>query len=224
MAKEEKQSSEKKNIEAILTKKSTRFGWRDFTLNLVLSLIMIASIIVFVFIQPPDADDLTAWFSLILATVLPLLIFGNRVVRESIYHYDFISISGDSIKYRSTPLFFTGIRTKKGEVDIRGIRKFGISKIPRKFSFDLRKYKNKAMLILNLKDGKEHLFGEYFINEDLVEVCVYIKKIYPKAKLITNLGEEYPELAELQKKVASSKKVKELENDGEPEGVEIRRK
>lgn len=224
MAKEDKQPAEKKKDEAILTKKSTRFGWRDFTLNLVFSLIMIASFIVFVFIVPPAEDDITSWFALILITVLPLLIFGNRVVRETIYQYDFISINGTSIKYRSTPLLFTGIRTKKSEVDIRSIRKFGISKIPRKFSFDLRKYKNKAMLILNLKDGKEHLFGEYFINEDLVEVCVYIKKIYPKAKLITNLGKEYPELEELQKKVASSKKIKELKDDGEPEGVEIRRK
>ena len=224
MAKEEKQTDDKKMEGTILKKKSTRFGWRDFTLNLVFSLIMIASIVVFVFIQPPDAGDLTSWFALILITVLPLLIFGNRVVRESIYQNDFISINGTSIRYRSTPLLFTGIRTKKDEVDIRSIKKFGISKIPRKFSLDMRKHKNKAMLILNLKDGKEHLFGEYFTNEDLVEVCVYIKKIYPKAKLITNLGEEYPELEELQKKVASSKKIKELEDDGEPEGVEIRRK
>ena len=224
MTKEEKLSDDKKKDEAILTKKSVRFGWRDFTLNLVFSLIMIASIVVFVFIQPPDEGDLTSWFALILITVLPLLIFGNRVLRESIYQRDFISINGTSIRYRSTPLLFTGIRTKKSEVDIRNIKKFGISKIPRKFSLDMRKHKNKAMLILNLKDGKEHLFGEYFTNEDLVEVCVYIKKIYPKAKLITNLGEEYPELAELQKKVASSKKIKELEDDGEPEGVEIRRK
>ncbi|MCK4973325.1 MAG: hypothetical protein KAS52_08380 [Candidatus Heimdallarchaeota archaeon] len=224
MAKEEKQTDDKKKEGTILKKKSTRFGWRDFTLNLVFSLIMIASIVVFVFIQPPDAGDLTSWFALILITVLPLLIFGNRVVRESIYQNDFISINGTSIRYRSTPLLFTGIRTKKDEVDIRSIKKFGISKIPRKFSLDMRKHKNKAMLILNLKDGKEHLFGEYFTNEDLVEVCVYIKKIYPKAKLITNLGEEYPELEELQKKVASSKKIKELEDDGEPEGVEIRRK
>ncbi len=224
MAQEVKKSTDKKKDETILTKKSTRFGWKDFTLNLVFSLIMITSFVVFVFIQPPDAENLTAWFSLILATVLPLLIFGNRVIRESIYQYDFISISGDSIKYRSTPLFFTGIRTKKSEADIRSIRKFGVSKIPRKFSLDMRKYKNKAMLILNLKDGKEHIFGEYFTNEDLVEVCVYIKKIYPKAKLVTNLGEEYPKLEELKKKVASSKKIKELEDDGEPEGVEIRRK
>ncbi len=224
MAEEEKQSAEKNNVETILTKKSTRFGWRDFTLNLVFTLIMVASFIVFIFIQPPEEGDLASWFSLILVIVLPLLIFGNRLVRESIYQYDFIMISGNSIKYRSTPLLFTGIRTKKNEVDIRDIRKFGISKIPRKFSLDLRKYKNKAMLILNLKDGKEHLFGEYFLNDDLVEVCVYINKIYPRAKLITNLGEEYPQLAELQKKVASSKKVKELEDDGEPEGVEIRRK
>ncbi len=151
MAQEVKKPTDKKKDETILTKKSTRFGWKDFTLNLVFSLIMITSFVVFVFIQPPDADNLTAWFSLILATVLPLLIFGNRVIRESIYQYDFISISGDSIKYRSTPLFFTGIRTKKSEVDIRSIRKFGISKIPRKFSLDMRKYKNKAMLILNLK-------------------------------------------------------------------------
>jgi hypothetical protein len=224
MAKEEIQTVDKKKDGTILRKKSTRFGWRDFILNLVFSLIMIASIVVFVFIQPPDEGDLTSWFALILITVLPLLIFGNRAVRESIYQYDFISIDGTSIKYRSTPLLFTGIRTKKDEVDIRSIKKFGISKIPRKFSLDMRKHKNKAMLILNLKDGKEHLFGEYFINEDLVEICVYIKKIYPKAKLITNLGEEYPELEELQKKVASSKKIKELEDDGEPEGVEIRRK
>ena len=224
MAKEEKESTDKKKNEVILAKKSTRYGWRDFTLNLVFSLIMIASFTVFVFIQPPTEGDLTSWFSLILVTVLPLLIFGNRVVREVIYMYDFISIEGTTIKYRSTPLLFTGLRTKKGDVDMRSIRKFGISKIPRKFSFDMRKYKTKAMLILNLKDGKEHIFGEYFTNEDLVEVCVYIKKIYPKAKLVTNLGEEYPELQELQKKVASLKKIKELEDDGEPEGVEIRKK
>lgn len=224
MTKEVKESTDKKKDETILTKKSTRFGWKDFSLNLVFSLIMITSFIVFVFIQPPAEGDLTSWFSLILITIIPLLIFGNRVIRESIYQHDFITIEGTSIKYRSTPLLFTGIRTKKSDVDIHSIRKFGISRIPRKFSFDMRKYKNKAMLILNLKDGKEHIFGEYFTNEDLVEVCVYIKKIYPKAKLVTNLGEEYPKLEELKKKVASSKKIKELEDDGEPEGVEIRRK
>ncbi|MCG3224536.1 MAG: hypothetical protein H7647_08725 [Candidatus Heimdallarchaeota archaeon] len=224
MAQEVKKSTDKKKDETVLTKKSTRFGWKDFTLNLVFSLIMIASFVVFVFIQPPAEGDLTAWFSLILITIIPLLIFGNRVIRESIYQYDFITIEGTSIKYRSTPLLFTGIRTKKSDVDIRSIRKFGISKIPRKFSLDMRKYKNKAVLILNLKDGKEHILGEYFTNEDLVEICVYIKNIYPKAKLVTNLGEEYPKLEELKKKVASSKKIKELEDDGEPEGVEIRRK
>ncbi|MHA1551603.1 MAG: hypothetical protein ACTSQC_06635 [Candidatus Heimdallarchaeaceae archaeon] len=150
MAKEEIQTVDKKKDGTILRKKSTRFGWTDFILNLVFSLIMIASIVVFVFIQPPDEGDLTSWFALILITVLPLLIFGNRLVRESIYQYDFISIDGTSIKYRSTPLLFTGIRTKKDEVDIRSIKKFGISKIPRKFSLDMRKHKNKAMLILNL--------------------------------------------------------------------------
>ena len=209
--------------ETIVSKKPTRFGWRDLTLNVIFSVIMITSFVVFVFFQPPDGG-VSDWFALILITVLPLLIFGNRVFRESIYERDYITIEGSSIKYRSTPLLFTGIRTKKGEVEIRSIRKFGISKIPRKFSFDLRQYKNKAMLILNLKDGKEHLFGEYFANEDLVEICIYIKNIYPKAKLITNLGEDYPKLAELQKKISSSKKVKELEDDDEPEGVETRRR
>ncbi|MBY9000730.1 MAG: hypothetical protein KGD64_07450 [Candidatus Heimdallarchaeota archaeon] len=224
MSEEKKKEGEVKE-ETIITKKSTRFGWRDLTLNIVFSLVMITSLVVFVFIERPAEGDLVDWFTRILVTVLPLLIFGNRVFRESIYQMDYISIQEATIKYRSTPLLFTGIRTKKAEVDIRSIRKFGISKIPRKFSFDLRKHKNKAMLILNLKDGKEHIFGEYFTNEDLVEICVYIKKIYPKAKLITNLGQEYPKLEELQKKVSSSKRIKELEDDdGEPEGVDVRRK
>lgn len=216
--------TEEKNEEIIIKKSSTRFGWKDLILNSIFSCVMIASIVVFVFVYVEEDRDLTGWFTIILVTVLPLLIFGNRVIREIIYKWDFITIAGTTIKYRSTPLLFTGVRTKKGEVDLRSVRKFGVARIPRKFSLDMRKNKKKGMLILNLRDGKELIFGEYFSNEDLVEICVVIKKIYPKAKLVTNLAQEYPELEYLQKKISSTKKIQEIDDeDEEPEGVNIRR-
>jgi hypothetical protein len=213
---------EQKNV--TISKRPTRFGWKDFILNLIFSLVMIVSIYFFVIRESPE--DLVILATSIVVTVLPLLLFSVRVFNELSYSRDYIEIVDNEIKYRSTPLLTTGLRVKKGEITPREIRKFGLSKIPRKLSLDLWKQKKKAMLVISLKSGKEHFIGEYIDNDDLAEICVHIQNIYPKAKLITNLSEEYPELAKKQTKLATAKKSKKLEDeeDDEPEGAGYRRR
>ncbi len=216
--------SEEKQKEAVISKKPARFGWKDFIMNLIFSLIMIVSIYFFdIRIRP---EDLVILATSILVTVLPLILFSIRVFHELSYMRDYIEIHGDVLTYRSSPLLTTGLRLKKGEITLREIRKYGLSKIPRKLSLDLWKYKKKAILVISLKDGKEHIIGEYFDNDDLAEICVYIQNIYPKAKLITNLSEDYPELAKKQAKLASVKKAKKSdeEEEEEPEGAGYRRR
>ena len=41
-----------------LVKNATRFGWNDFILNLLFSMIMITSFVVFVFLSPDEDIDL----------------------------------------------------------------------------------------------------------------------------------------------------------------------
>ena len=202
-----------------ISKKSFRFGWKDFSLNLVFSLIMLVSIYIFVFFYNPP-QDIIDWVVRLFVTVIPFLLFSYRMLFEFMYGRDFIEITDDILRYRSTPLLLTGFRIKRGEIQLREIRKYALAKIPRKFSLDLRKIKNKAMLVISLKNGKEHFIGEYFENDDLAEICMYIKQIYPKAKLQTNLAADYPELAKKEKSIA--KKLKQLDDEEEPEGVNIR--
>ena len=213
--------SEQKSFE--ISKKAVRFGWKDFILNLSFSLIMIASIYLFIFFinQPTDIVD---WIVRFFVTVVPLLIFLNRTIKELFYGKDFINMDKETITYRSTPLLLTGMRVKRGEIHVRDIRRYGISKIPRKLSLDLRKQKKKAMLIVSLKNGQEHIFGEFIENDDLAEICLNIQNIYPKAKLVTNLSDDYPELVKKSKKIASSMKSKQAEEEDEPEGVGFRRR
>ncbi|MCG3215823.1 MAG: hypothetical protein KAS63_03870 [Candidatus Heimdallarchaeota archaeon] len=208
----------------IISKKATRFGWIDFSINLTFSLIMIASIYLFIFfINRPT--DITDWIVRFFVTIVPLLIFSSRVHKELVYMKDFITLGKQTIEYRSTPLLLTGMRVKKGEIQIRDIRKYGLSKIPRKLSLDLRKYKRKAMLVISLKDGREFFIGEYVDNDDLAEICLNIQNTYPKAKLVTNLAEDYPELAKKSKKLSAQQKSKQLdEEDEEPEGTGYRRR
>ena len=212
--------------EVIISKQSTRFGWKDFTLNLIFSLVMIASFVVFVIWDSPAKDDIADWLLRIAVTLLPLLIFGNRTIRELLYKKDFIKIVGAELHYRSTPLLMTGYRTKKGKIRIKEIRKYGISRIPRKLSLDMwRKYRNKAMIVIQLRSGKEVFFGEYIANEDLAEICLNIKHMLPKAKFSTNLSEEFPELAKKEKELSKSKKIKKIEDiDDEPEGISFRKR
>ena len=208
----------------IISKKATRFGWIDFSINLTFSLIMIASIYLFIFfINRPT--DITDWIVRFFVTIVPLLIFSSRVHKELVYMKDFITLGKQTIEYRSTPLLLTGMRVKKGEIQIRDIRKYGLSKIPRKLSLDLRKYKRKAMLVISLKDGREFFIGEYVDNDDLAEICLNIQNTYPKAKFVTNLAEDYPELAKKSKKLSAQQKSKQLdEEDEEPEGTGYRRR
>ena len=208
----------------IISKKATRFGWIDFSINLTFSLIMIASIYLFIFfINRPT--DITDWIVRFFVTIVPLLIFSSRVHKELVYMKDFITLGKQTIEYRSTPLLLTGMRVKKGEIQIRDIKKYGLSKIPRKLSLDLRKYKRKAMLVISLKDGREFFIGEYVDNDDLAEICLNIQNTYPKAKLVTNLAEDYPELAKKSKKLSAQQKSKQLdEEDEEPEGTGYRRR
>ena len=216
--------SEKDQKEAVISKKPTRFGWKDFIMNLIFSIIMVVSIYFFDIRLRPE--DLVILATSILVTVLPLILFSIRVFHEVSYMRDYIEIHGDVLTYRSSPLLTTGLRLKKGEITLREIRKYGLSKIPRKLSLDLRKHKKKAILVISLKDGKEHIIGEYFDNDYLAEICAYIQNIYPKAKLITNLSVDYPELAKKQAKLASAKKTKKSDEDEEeePEGAGYRRR
>jgi len=216
--------NEEEQTKAVISKKPTRFGWKDFILNLLFSLIMIVSIYFFDIRERPE--DLVILATSIVVTVLPLLLFSVRVFHELSYGRDYVEIRGDVLKYRSSPLLTTGLRLKKDEITLREIRKYGLSKIPRKISLDLWKHKNKAMLVISLKSGKEHFIGEYIDNDDLAEICVHIQNIYPKAKLITNLSEDYPELAKKQDKLATAKKSKKLEEEEEvePEGTGFRRR
>ena len=214
--------NEEEQEKVIISKRTTRFGWKDFILNLIFSLIMVVSIYFFAIRERPE--DLVILATTIVVTVLPLLLFSVRAFNEISYRWDYLEIKGEELKYRSTPLLTTGLRVKKGEISLREIRKYGLSKIPRKFSLDLWKHKKKAMLVISLKSGKEHFLGEYIDNDDLAEVCVYIQDIHPKAKLLTNLSEDYPELAKKQAKLASAKKSKTPEEEDEPEGVGFRRR
>jgi len=213
--------SEQKAFE--VSKKAFRFGWKDFILNLVFCVIMIASIYLFIFfINPPT--DIVDWIVRFFVTVVPLLIFINRTIKELFYGKDFINMEKETITYRSTPLLLTGMRVKKGEIHIRDIRRYGLSKIPRKMSLDLRKQKKKAMLVISLKNGQEHIFGEFLDNDDLAEICLNIQNIYPKAKLVTNLSEDYPDLVKKSEKLAASMKSKQAEEEDEPKGAGYRRR
>jgi len=207
--------------EVILRKQPIRYGWIDFSINLVFTIIMITSFVVFIFVEKPE--DTTVLATVIIITVLPMLIFGNRTLKELLYKRDYISIKEKIILFRSTPLFFTGMRVKKGEFPIHEIRRYGMIKIPRKFSLDLWKHKAKAMIVFSLRNGRDILIGEYIDNEDLIEICLTIKNIYPKASFRTNLSKEYPDLAEKEKEMAAKtkKKVKDLE---EPEGTIYRKR
>ena len=213
----------KQETEVIISKQPQRTGWKDFILNLIFSLIMIASIYVFIiYIQPGDISD---WLIRIFVTVLPLLIFGNRTVKEIFYTKDYIQLKGTEIIYRSTPFVMTGFRIKKGSIKIKEIRRFGLSKIPRKLSLDFWGQKTKAMMVIQLRSGKEHFIGEYFTNQDLAEICLNIRHIYPKAKFTTNIPDEFPELAKKEKELSKSKKIKTItEVEEEPEGVGVRKR
>ncbi len=215
-------SEEEKNEEMILRKQPTRYGWIDFSINLVFSIIMITSFVIFIFIEKPE--DTTVLATVIVITILPILIFGNRTLKELLYKRDYISIKDRMILFRSTPLFFTGLRVKKGEFPIHEVRRYGMIKIPRKFSLDLWKYKTKAMIVFSLRDGRDFLIGEYIDNEDLVEICLTIKNIYPKASFRTNLSKEYPDLAEKEKEIAAKTKKKGKDLKKEPEGTIYRKK
>ncbi|MFW9851639.1 MAG: hypothetical protein ACFFDS_01705 [Candidatus Thorarchaeota archaeon] len=215
-------SNEEKNEEILLKKSPTRYGWIDFSVNLVFSIIMIASFIVFIFIEKPE--DSSILVTVIVVTVFPFLIFGNRTLKEMLYKRDYISIESTMILFRSTPLFFTGLRVKKGEFPIHEIRRYGMIKIPRKFSLDLWKYKTKAMIVFSLRDGRDFLIGEYIDNEDLVEICLTIKNIYPKARFRTDLSKEYPDLAKKEKEISAKTKKKEKDLKEEPKGTIYRRR
>ncbi|MHA1258454.1 MAG: hypothetical protein ACTSSG_10280 [Candidatus Heimdallarchaeaceae archaeon] len=203
----------------VFTKKAHRFGWKDLILNLLFALIMLLSFYVFIFLYQPPVEVID-WIIRLFVICVPFLFFVHRVIKEVFYYRDFIIIEGNSLKYRSTPLTLTGFRTKKGEINLREIRKYALAKIPRKFSLDLWKQKHKAMLLISLKNGKEYLIGEYFTNEDLAQVCKKIQYIYPRAKFQTNLPNEFAELIKLQK--GAKKSLKKNDNEEEIEGTTFR--
>jgi len=221
----DKGKDEERKEELLIVKKPPRAGWKDFTLNLTFSLIMIASIVAFLILDILRPEETTELLITIFVTVLPLLIFGNRTIKESFYTRDYIKIIETQIHYRSTPFLMTGFRIKQGSISIKEIRRYGLSKIPRKLSLDFLGHKTKAMLVVRLKNGKEHFIGEYIPNKDLAEICLNIRHIYPKAKFTTNIPDEFPELQKVEKELSKSKKIKKItEYDEEPEGVGVRRR
>ncbi len=209
----------------IISKQPQRTGWKDFSLNLAFSLIMLASIYVFLIADLIRPEDAAEWLIRIFVTVLPLLIFANRTIKEIYYTKDFIKIIGTEIQYRSTPFVMTGFRVKKGSIAIREIRKYGLSRVPRKLSLDFWGQKTKAMMVVQLRDGKEHFFGEFFTNNDLAEICLNVGYINPKAKFTTNIPDEFPELQKKEKELSKSKQIKRLTDvEDEPEGVRVRKR
>ena len=211
--------------DTVLIKQPKRTGWKDFIMNLVFSIVMIASIYVFLIANIIRPEEIADWLIRIFVTVLPLLIFTNRTFKEIFYTKDFIKIVGTEIQYRSTPFVMTGFRVKKGTIRIREIRRYGLSKIPRKLSLDFWGQKTKAMMVIQLKNGKEHFVGEFFSNEDLAEICLNIRLIYPKAKFTTNIPDEFPELQKKEKELVKSKKIKRITDvEEEPDGVGVRKR
>ncbi|MCE7741798.1 MAG: hypothetical protein GOP50_05015 [Candidatus Heimdallarchaeota archaeon] len=209
----------------IILKQPKRTGWKDFLLNLVFSLIMLASIYVFLIADIIRPENTADWLIRIFVTVLPLLIFANRTIKEIFYMRDFIKIVGTEIHYRSTPFVMTGFRVKSGTIPLKEVRKYGLSKIPRKLSLDFWGQKTKAMLVAQLRNGKGYFIGEFFSNEDLAEICMNIRHIYPKAKYTTNIPDEFPELQKKEKELSKSKKIKRITDaEEEPEGVGVRKR
>ncbi|MHA1200290.1 MAG: hypothetical protein ACTSQF_13270 [Candidatus Heimdallarchaeaceae archaeon] len=209
--------------DAVIFKKPERTGWKDFILNFVFSLIMLASIYVFLIADIIRPEEIADWLIRIFITVLPLLIFGNRAVKEIFYMKDFIKIVDNEIQYRSTPFIMTGFRVKAGNIAIKEIRSYGLSRVPRKMSLDFWGQKTKAMMVVQLRDGKEHFIGEFLSNKDLAEICMHIRFIYPKAKFTTNIPDEFPELQKKEKEL--SKKIKKIsEEEEEPKGVGVRKR
>ncbi|MHA1399361.1 MAG: hypothetical protein ACTSQE_03300 [Candidatus Heimdallarchaeaceae archaeon] len=213
--------SEKANTEILFRVEASRFGWKDFILNLISSLIMIGAIFFTIFFF--KSENIGDWLLAFVVIFVPLLIFSNRLTKELFYPKDFIQITNDKyLVYRSTPLLVTGLRIRKAKFPLVDIRRYGLAKIPRKLSLDLYKHKNKAMLLVYNREGKEIFLGEYIEDEKLAELCKIINQIYPRAKLVGD--KSYLKLAKVEDKQFKDKKIKETDIEDEPEGVFFRKR
>ncbi len=181
------------NKSKVFRKEAKRYGWIDFSLHVIFSIIMIISFYVAFFVFPPES--MIDFILALLAIVIPLAFFGYRTIVDALYHKDYMEIIDKTLKYRSTSLITTGYyRIKKGEIALREIRKFGMATIPHKLSIDLWRQKNLAMFVILLRNGKELFLGEYISNQDLAETALYIRKVYPKVNFVTKINLEYPDL------------------------------
>ncbi len=215
--------SKKENEEIVRLIKAQRFGWFDFILNTFFSIIMITTIYIVIALSQPDT--LTDWILAMITTILPLLFFANRAFNELFYTKDYVKITNEMMYSRSTPLLTTGLRPKKREIPIREIKKYGVSKIPRKLSIDMFKLKRKAILVLVLKSGESVVLGGYIDNQKLFEIVSIIQQIYPKARLSKPTLTAYPELNEVLKVAKPSKKLKQIKDDEvDLDSVEVRRR
>ncbi|MHA1865704.1 MAG: hypothetical protein ACTSWZ_04280 [Candidatus Heimdallarchaeaceae archaeon] len=207
----------KKEDEVLLKVRAKRFGWKDFVLNLVSTLIMIGAFIAtIIYFKSENIGD---WVIAIVVITIPSIIFINRLFKEISYPRDFIQITKDKhLIYRSTPMLVTGFKIRKNDLPLVEIRRYGMSKIPRKLSLDLRKYKNKGMILIYSREGKEFFLGEYIEDAKLAEVCQVISNIYPKAKLVGD--KTYLKNIKVNEK--KLKKVKIEQEEEEPEGVFFR--
>ncbi|MCK4844259.1 MAG: hypothetical protein KAS95_01150 [Candidatus Heimdallarchaeota archaeon] len=215
--------SKKENEEIVRLIKAQRFGWVDFILNTSFSIIMITTIYIVIALSQPET--LTDWILAMITTILPLLFFANRAFNELFYTKDYVKITNEMMYFRSTPLLTTGLRPKTREIPIREIKKYGVSKIPRKLSIDMFKLKRKAMLVLVLKSGENVVLGGYIDNQKLFEIVAVIQQIYPKARLSKPSLTAYPELNDILKVAKPSKKLKQIKDDEvELDSVEVRRR
>ncbi|MHA1115572.1 MAG: hypothetical protein ACTSRR_02620 [Candidatus Heimdallarchaeaceae archaeon] len=207
----------KKEDEALIKVQAKRFGWKDFILNLVSTFIMIGAFVAtVVYFKSANIGD---WVIAIVVIIIPSIIFINRLFKEISYPRDFIKITKDKhLVYRSTPMLVTGFRIRKNNLPLVEIRRYGMSRIPRKLSLDLRKHKNKGMLLIYTREGKEFFLGEYIEDRKLAEICQTISNIYPKAKLVGD--KTYLKNVKVNEK--KLKKTKIEQQDDEPEGVIFR--
>ncbi|MHA2358535.1 MAG: hypothetical protein ACXABK_07190, partial [Candidatus Heimdallarchaeaceae archaeon] len=72
--------------QTVIFKQPVRFGWIDFIVNFVFSLIMIVSIYFFAYREA--TIDIALKITSIFVTVLPLLLFANRPFKELVYTRD----------------------------------------------------------------------------------------------------------------------------------------
>ncbi len=216
-----KKIEDKQDKTHIFRRKAYNFGNRDLILNFIFALATLGGLFTVLYPVPPSTSS--EWALGLFVTIIPFLFFSARAITLIFYHRDFVSVDKDGyITYRSTPLLSTGfLKVKRGNFHITEIRNYGMGRLPRKMSLDLWKFKDKAIIIFTQKSGPEIIIGEYLDNQSLADICLYIKSIYPRAKLKTNIGQKFPYL---EKNIDEKERIVEIKEElPDPEGAEFRR-